>query len=960
MKKHLILAILMVFVLGVVYADSIMTPHSGVNAFEVASLTGQTANLRGSLRNEQNVLREETVFYMQDFESGWNGWYSVDGTLPAAMWHLTDWNAYGGVGYSWWMGDPEIGGYRNLQYLALDTPEIAVTAGNSTLTFKLNYNMEPPETYQQYDGWDGANIRISTDGGNTWTVINGTPAYNCTSMYSFGVSHGEGVGVPGWGGSSDGWVDASFDLSSYVGQNVRIRFAFASDPAADTTENPSWFGIMVDNIALGAFDHDFNDNQTHGMVASSVVPVGGDLWHIGTPTPLPPSPPHAAVCQNDQGSYDGLMMNYLVSEPITLPSSGDIRVDFMVRGAVDGDTNLFPNCDYWGWEISPDAGFSWYAMSNPYNIPGDPNYVYIDVPDMWTSMISAYSLDGYISEYAGQTVQFRIFLRSIDHTPVGEGLMIDNYTIYHSEYLPVPINLTAEAEGQEVNLSWSPPGAGGSEGWIHWDDGINFDGIGLTADGTFDVAAFFSRQDMEPYVGGYITTVKIFPRSSVATTSYELYIWKGVSGNEVVYNQALTGLTFNQWNELTLTEPVYLEFGQDYWVGYNVEHVAGEFPAGCDSGPHVPGKGDMIRMGAGGWQSLYTASGGAIDANWNIQALVEILDIRTGEPVVKHLQREEITGYNVYHSLSSGAGYTSIGTTDATETNFVHQNPEEGAVNYYVVTALYGTSESGYSNVASAFVIPATSEELAYDDGTAESGYNVGNNSHLAVKFMPNIINEVQLTHLKIYVETVRTAPMVIKVWEDEDGFPGEFAIAQFVFPANQIQLGWNIIPIPEGTPIYLEDGYFFVGILESANSSAIGVDEDSVGNSYIKITTNPWSQFQNGNFMIRAILAGYSDVDEILIPSNDVLTVTNYPNPFNPETIIKMNLPHASHVKLSVYNVKGQLVKVLVDDYLNAGTHQTVWNGTDNRGINVSSGLYFYSLESDGQIINRRMMLLK
>ncbi len=956
MKKHLLLTVVLVFVLSLAYSGEVITPRQMIDDPVISTQTGETANLRERQGDLQNNLREETVYYQQDFNDGWDGWYSEDGTIPDAMWHLSDWDPYEGVGYSWWMGDPEIGGYRNDQYVVVDTPEILVTAANSDLTFKMTYEIEPPDDHLDFDGWDGANIRLSTDGGDSWTVIDGIPAYNCSSMYSFGMIHGEGVGVPGWGGSSDGWQDATFDLSDYIGQEVMIRFAFASDGAADTITNPEWFGIMVDNISLGDFDHDFNDGDPQGMVASSVVPVGGDLWHIGTTVPQPPLPPNAVICQDDHGSYNGNMLNYVVSEPITLPSSGDIRVDFMVRGEVDGDTNLFPNCDYWGWQISPDDGVSWYAMSNPYDIPGQPNYVYIDVPDMWSSMTASYGLDGYISDYAGETVKFRIFLRSIDHTPVGEGLMIDSYTVYHSEYVPEPTNLVAEVDEQTVHLEWDAPGEGGAEGWIHWDDGVNNDGIGLQDGGTMDVAARFTPPDIAPYVNGEITTIKFFPREAAST--YDLAIWTGPSGNVVEYTQPLTSIVPDQWNEIVLDEPVMISSATDYWIGYTVDHGPQQWPAGCDSGPHVPGRGDMIRTGAS-WASLYDATGGSIDVNWNIQALVEIPDQR-GTVTLNNSARMDLTGFNVYHSTTSGDGYSLIGSVDETETTFSHDEPVGGSMNYYVVTALYGTSESGYSNEASAFIIPDTSHEFAYDDGIADSGYNAGSSNHVAVRFIPTLLEEVELTHIKVYVETPRTAQMVMKVWEDEGGAPGEFAIAQFIYPATQIQEGWNYITVPPANPIFFTDSPFYIGILEATNASAIGVDESNVGSSLTKVGPDPWNAFQNGNFMIRAIIDGATHTEEILQPVNEKLAVTNYPNPFNPDTTIKMTIPQDSQVQLTIYNLKGQLVRTLVDDYLTAGVHSFNWDGRDNRGNPSASGLYFYRLESEEQVINRRMMLLK
>ncbi len=85
-----------------------------------------------------------------------------------------------------------------------------------------------------------------------------------------------------------------------------------------------------------------------------------------------------------------------------------------------------------------------------------------------------------------------------------------------------------------------------------------------------------------------------------------------------------------------------------------------------------------------------------------------------------------------------------------------------------------------------------------------------------------------------------------------------------------------------------------------------------------------------------------------------------NYPNPFNPETNIKFSLANKSKVELEVYNLKGQKVKTLVSDVLEAGPHSIVWNGMDERGKSVSSGVYFCKMKSDGYTHVNKMILLK
>ncbi len=85
-----------------------------------------------------------------------------------------------------------------------------------------------------------------------------------------------------------------------------------------------------------------------------------------------------------------------------------------------------------------------------------------------------------------------------------------------------------------------------------------------------------------------------------------------------------------------------------------------------------------------------------------------------------------------------------------------------------------------------------------------------------------------------------------------------------------------------------------------------------------------------------------------------------NFPNPFNPETMIRFDLKKASSTQLTIYNMKGQRVKQLVNQQLSAGQYSFIWQGKDEFGNSVSSGIYFYKIEANGFISYRKMMLLK
>jgi len=85
-----------------------------------------------------------------------------------------------------------------------------------------------------------------------------------------------------------------------------------------------------------------------------------------------------------------------------------------------------------------------------------------------------------------------------------------------------------------------------------------------------------------------------------------------------------------------------------------------------------------------------------------------------------------------------------------------------------------------------------------------------------------------------------------------------------------------------------------------------------------------------------------------------------NVPNPFNPTTDISFALPKDSKVSLAIYNVLGQHVKTLVDDYMRAGQQTVSWDGTDGTGRTVASGVYFYKLNANEFSQTKKMMMLK
>jgi hypothetical protein len=94
--------------------------------------------------------------------------------------------------------------------------------------------------------------------------------------------------------------------------------------------------------------------------------------------------------------------------------------------------------------------------------------------------------------------------------------------------------------------------------------------------------------------------------------------------------------------------------------------------------------------------------------------------------------------------------------------------------------------------------------------------------------------------------------------------------------------------------------------------------------------------------------------------PSSFVLSVSNYPNPFNPSTVVKYTVPARGIVSVRIYHASGARVMTLFNGQREAGAYAVQWDGRDERGQSVSSGVYFARIEHSGRVRTKKMTLLK
>jgi len=99
---------------------------------------------------------------------------------------------------------------------------------------------------------------------------------------------------------------------------------------------------------------------------------------------------------------------------------------------------------------------------------------------------------------------------------------------------------------------------------------------------------------------------------------------------------------------------------------------------------------------------------------------------------------------------------------------------------------------------------------------------------------------------------------------------------------------------------------------------------------------------------------------DEPTALPNEYALSQNYPNPFNPETNIEFQIPHSSYVSIEIFNLLGQNVRTLISEQKQAGFYTARWNGRNDGGQIVPSGIYFYRIAADGFSKTKKMIMLK
>ena len=265
-------------------------------------------------------------------------------------------------------------------------------------------------------------------------------------------------------------------------------------------------------------------------------------------------------------------------------------------------------------------------------------------------------------------------------------------------------------------------------------------------------------------------------------------------------------------------------------------------------------------------------------------------------------------------------------------------------------------------------------QQLFYDDGSSDANYWVGtrNNDKFAVRFTPNIQAPYYINKGSVFVGNNAHDYFwdYISIVGDDSGEPdttNEIVRVENLTdtpPGSWFEVGFDNPIIPNS------DDFWMIVHWPDGNTSeqppTVGADANEPideRSAWYNDDNGYWTHWQYYDWMMRVLLTDTltgieEEVDSHLPEAYEL--AQNYPNPFNPNTQISYKLPKASSVNLSVYNILGRKVKTLVSGEQFAGTYLVKWDGKDEYGNDVASGIYLYRLKTKNFDSARRMLLLK
>ena len=340
-----------------------------------------------------------------------------------------------------------------------------------------------------------------------------------------------------------------------------------------------------------------------------------------------------------------------------------------------------------------------------------------------------------------------------------------------------------------------------------------------------------------------------------------------------------------------------------------------------------------------------------------------------------------LTNYEIYRDnqiIHTTAGLTDTTYTDSTLANGTHS---------YFVKAVYTSGTSPESNTATVTIaVPYAPINVATAVDTND----------VTITWAAPPTNERDVNSYKVFrdgTEIHETADATTLTYTDSDLMNGDYGYHIIAVYTN------GNSPASETAVANVHFAYCPLNLDFTTNNDTVRlywsihefVDTDSLDSFVIyrdgnEVGTVDYTAEADTMFMETGLSAGEYDYtvaavyafgtsdqcDPVsvmveIVPNDDfdkapvkTALTGNYPNPFNPETTIKYTLKNDSNVNITIYNIKGQKVKTLLNKFDTAGNHEIVWNGKSDTGHNVGTGVYFYKMTTGKYTKINKMTLLK
>lgn len=378
--------------------------RNAIAVIAAAALASTAAATKVALEPQEVDLPEfhgaatDTVWLIEeDFDSTTpgtlpDGWTSIDLTaIPAETYfHVSDYYVYEGS-YAWWCGTEEAlwTGYGNSWRQQLDlSVDLTSASGQVGVAWWQFVDAEWSGPEPPHDTWDGATFRVSDDGGTTWTVVAPAGGFEYQAIYAFFLQDGT-ADIPGWSGqlALPEWERIIVDLSAYNGQEIMLRWDFASDQFSSSEDfgysapYTAWFidNVEVKNTTGTVY---FEDDMEGALkpewdAHAGFIAPSGDWWDVVDATH--PQPDSADVFFSaPNGLYIGDRESSRGDGTYFAPDHDLRPLDNVVE---------LPAVDL---SADPDLETAWIRWKERISGDGAGGYVYIDVSvdggDSWTEI----------------------------------------------------------------------------------------------------------------------------------------------------------------------------------------------------------------------------------------------------------------------------------------------------------------------------------------------------------------------------------------------------------------------------------------------------------------------------------------------------------------------------------------------------------------------------------------------